>query len=116
VDDGFELIGASGQIIDLAQLESKVTSPRWAVRYPAGQAFEAFDDNIGKQFFRTTAGEFIGGTLINVALSSLEFAAPWRNPYLSNEQRAIQNIVTVSGAAVLVGSLAGASIPSTGIT
>ena len=113
IEEGvFESLEAPGSRIALSRLESKVVSGRWPVTYPAGEAFDAFDDNLWKQALRTTAGEFATGTAINIALSSPELVAPWENPYFSNEQRVIQNAVTVgnaiasAGASVWVSSIA----------
>lgn len=115
MDDGFELIGASGQVIDLAHLESEVTSPRWAVRYPAGQAFEALDDNILKQLLRTGVGEWSAGFVINLALSSQDFVSIWENPYFNENQKLVQTGITSLGAGVssLAGMIAGGMVTGT---
>jgi len=106
---------ATDQLINLAHLEAQVASKRWPVRYPGGEAFEALDDNVTKQFLRTGSGEFLAGFGINLLLAGPDLAAPWQNPYFSRGQRLAQNAVTVSGAAasagaaVWVGNLAVAS-------
>ena len=113
IEEGvFESLEAPGSRIALSRLESKVVSGRWPVRYPAGEAFDAFDDNLWKQALRTTAGEFAAGTAINIALSSPELVAPWQNPYFSNEQRLIQNGITLLGAgtSALAGVIVGGTV------
>ncbi len=100
----------SGQIIDLARLETE-----GMVKYPAKQAFAVLDDTVWKQFLRTRGGELAAGFGINLILSVPDLIAPWQNPYFNDGQRAVQNLVTVGGAAasagagVWVGSLAAAS-------
>lgn len=105
IDEGvFESLEAPGSRIALSRLESEVVSGRWPVTYPAGEAFDAFDDNLWKQTLRTTAGEFAAGTAINISLSYPELVAPWQSPYFNTGQRLVQNAVTISGAAVSAGA------------
>lgn len=113
IDDGvFAALEAPGGRIILSRLESEVVSGRWPVTYPAGEAFDAFDDNLWKQTLWTTAGEFAAGTAINIALSYPDLAAPWQSPYFSNDQRLIQNGVTLLGAgtSALAGVVAGGTV------
>jgi hypothetical protein len=94
-----------GTVIDLSQLK---TEGRLKLGYPGGTRASAFVDErvLYKPFQRflgSFPGEFVSGSVAELAVAVPEVFGIWNNPYFNNYQKGIQTSVTVAGAVTSAG-------------
>ncbi len=92
-DDVLSVVGRSEQIA-LSRLRS-IRGLKWELDWPLSA-------KAGK-WLRGLGGEFLAASAVELALAYPELAEPWGNPYLSDEQRWVQNSVTGSRALISAG-------------